>query len=155
MGSFRLEMDMEARLRLADDGAKARFAAIVDALSGYENVKMIPRRTNYAFYKGKTVLARVTVKGDEVLFYSALSPDKLPKSYRVTDVSGVKRYASTPALLTVKTERRLETALKLVERLEKSFELEKTALIQPMDMEEFNMLQKTLIRRPGRRSCPL
>lgn len=148
MGSFRLEKDMEARLRLADDGAKARFAAIVDALSGYENVKMIPRRTNYAFYKGKTVLARVTVKGDEVLFYSALSPDKLPKSYRVTDVSGVKRYASTPALLTVKTERRLETALKLVERLEKSFELEKTALIQPMDMEEFNMLPfEELIQR--------
>ena len=48
----------------------------------------------------------------------------------------------------MKTERRLETALKLVERLEKSFELEKTALIQPMDMEEFNMLPfEELIQR--------
>lgn len=94
--NLRLEKDMEARLRLADEAAKARFAQLVDALRSYETVKMIPRRTNYAFYLGKTVLARLTIKAGEVLLYIALEPGKLPKAFKVTDVSAVKRYAAHP-----------------------------------------------------------
>lgn len=138
--TVRLEKDLEARLRLADQQTKERFAAIADALSGYSNVKKIQRRTNFAFYQGKTVLARLTVRGSEVLLYTALAPEKLPKSYGVQDVSGVKRYAVTPSLLCVKTDRQMAAALKLAERLEKSYSLEKSGPVRAMDPEDYGML---------------
>ena len=137
---LRLEKDMEARLRLADEAAKARFAAISDALSGYVQVKLFRRRTNFAFNLGKTVLARLTLRGSEVLLYLALDPQKLPKSFKVRDVSAVKRYAATPALLSVKTDRQLETALKLVQRLERAFALEKADAAETMDVSAYEML---------------
>lgn len=138
--SIRLEKDMEARLRLADEAAKARFAAISDALSGYDKVRLFRRRTNFAFNLGKTVLARLTLRGSEVLLYAALPPEKLPKSFRVRDVSAVKRYAATPTLLSVKTDRQLETALKLVERLAKAFALEKGGTVEVLDISDYEML---------------
>ena len=150
--NLRLEKDMEARLRLADEAAKARFAQLVDALRSYEAVKMIPRRTNYAFYLGKTVLARLTIKAGEVLLYIALEPGKLPKAFKVTDVSAVKRYAATPTLLRIKTDGQLAAARKLIERLEKKFELKKsepeqtfdTAQYEPLPFEE--LLDRGLVR---------
>ena len=140
MGAFRLEKDLEARLRLADENAKARFAALSDALGAYENVKLIPRRLSYAYYKGKAVLARLTVKDGAVLLYLALEPEKLPKSYRVSDVSAVKRHAATPTLITVKTDRQLDTARKLIERLEKKFDLQRAAAPETLDPADFSML---------------
>lgn len=159
--TVRLEKDIEARLRLTDENAKNRFAAIVDALCGYTNVRMIRRRTNFAFYMGKTVLARLTVRGNDVAFYGALTPEKLPKSYHVRNVSAVKRYAATPALLEIKTDRQLDTALKLVERLEKRFALEKTDPVQPIDMSEFAMLpfeelmERGMVRRTEISDAPV
>ena len=138
--NLRLEKDMEARLRLADEAAKARFAQLVDALRSYEAVKMIPRRTNYAFYLGKTVLARLTIKAGEVLLYIALEPGKLPKAFKVTDVSAVKRYAATPTLLRIKTDGQLAAARKLIERLEKKFELKKTEPEQTFDTAQYEPL---------------
>lgn len=138
--NLRLEKDMEARLRLADEAAKARFAQMVDALRSYEAVKMIPRRTNYAFYLGKTVLARLTIKAGEVLLYIALEPGKLPKAFKVTDVSAVKRYAATPTLLRIKTDGQLAAARKLIERLEKKFELKKTEPEQTFDTAQYEPL---------------
>ena len=138
--NLRLEKDMEARLRLADEAAKARFAQLVDALRSYGAVKMIPRRTNYAFYLGKTVLARLTIKAGEVLLYIALEPGKLPKAFKVTDVSAVKRYAATPTLLRIKTDGQLAAARKLIERLEKKFELKKTEPEQTFDTAQYEPL---------------
>ncbi len=143
-GTFRLEKDLEARLRLADEDAKARFAALSAALGAYENVKYIPRRLSYAYYKGKTVLARLTLKNGAVLLYLALEPEKLPKSYRVSDVSAVKRHAATPTLITVKTDRQLDAARKLIERLEKKFDLQKAAAPETPDPADFSMLPTTL-----------
>lgn len=108
----------------------------------------------------RTVLARLTIKAGEVLLYIALEPGKLPKAFKVTDVSAVKRYAATPTLLRIKTDGQLAAARKLIERLEKKFELKKTepeqtfdtAQYEPLPFEE--LLDRGLVRPAKSRSGP-
>lgn len=149
----RYEKTFEAKLRLADDKTKGYFVSIANALLSYDGVKMRMSRTGCAFSRGRKQLARLTFKGRSLCFYVALDPFSLPDAYRVRDVSGIKRYASTPALLRVRSARWQKYALSLVTALAEKESLAPSEKVTALSADDFEimtfdgMISAGLIRR--------
>ena len=138
---IRYEKTFEAKLRLASEEIKGYFVGIANALLSYDKVKMRQSRTDCAFYSGRTRIARITIKGKALYFYTALSPEALPPAYYVRNVSGIKRYAATPSLLRVRSARWMKYAMQTVDMLAEKFALglsDKPTDV--LDTEDFSMM---------------
>lgn len=119
----RYEKNFEARIRLAEEDTKAYFIALANGMLRYRKVKMRTSRSGCVFCKGRTPLLRMTIRGKTLCVYVALSPDEIPASYYARNVSDIKRYASTPVLLRVRSDRWLRYAFDLEDRLAMRFGL--------------------------------
>lgn len=138
---IRYEKTFEAKLRLASEEIKGYFVGIANALLSYDKVKMRQSRTDCAFYSGRTRIARITIKGKALYFYTALAPEALPPAYYVRNVSGIKRYAATPSLLRVRSTRWMKYAMQTVDMLAEKFALglsDKPTDV--LDTEDFSMM---------------
>ncbi len=120
---IRYEKDFNARIRLADDKIKEYFVTVSNSLLSLRGVKLRISRSYCTFYVGRTLLARLAVKGKTLYFYAALDPETLPPAYFARDAKEVRRYAATPALLRVRSDRWLKYALQLTEQLADRYEL--------------------------------
>ena len=138
---IRYEKTFEAKLRLAGEEIKGFFVGLANALLSYDKVKMRQSRTDYAFYSGRTRIARITIKGKALYFYTALSPEAMPPAYYVRNVSGIKRYAATPSLLRVRSSRWMKYAMQTVDMLAEKFALEVSDKpTDVLDIEDFSMM---------------
>ncbi len=120
---IRYEKDFNARIRLADDRIKEYFVTVSNSLLSLRGVKLRISRSYCTFYVGRTLLARLAVKGKTLYFYAALDPETLPPAYFARDAKEVRRYAATPALLRVRSDRWLKYALQLTEQLADRYDL--------------------------------
>ncbi len=120
---IRYEKDFNARIRLADDKIKEYFVTVSNSLLSLRGVKLRISRSYCTFYVGRTLLARLAVKGKTLYFYAALDPETLPPAYFARDAKEIRRYAATPALLRVRSDRWLKYALQLTEQLADRYEL--------------------------------
>ncbi len=120
---IRYEKDFNARIRLADDKIKEYFVTVSNSLLSLRGVKLRISRSYCTFYVGRTLLARLAVKGKTLYFYAALDPETLPPAYFARDAKEVRRYAATPALLRVRSDRWLKYALQLTEQLADRYDL--------------------------------
>lgn len=141
----RYEKSFEAKLRLAGDELKGYFVGLANALLAYDRVKMRTSRAGCTFVCGRTPLARMTLKGKSLYFYAALDPAALPPAYYVRDVSGVKRYSTTPSLLRVRSDRWMKYALQLVAGLAAEYSLEPADAQEgmseePLSVDDFPMM---------------
>lgn len=141
----RYEKSFEAKLRLAGDELKGYFVGLANALLAYDRVKMRTSRAGCTFVCGRTPLARMTLKGKSLYFYAALDPAALPPAYYVRDVSGVKRYSTTPSLLRVRSDRWMKYALQLVAGLAAEYSLEPADAqdgmsAEPLSVDDFPMM---------------
>lgn len=138
---IRYEKTFEAKLRLAGEEIKGFFVGLANALLSYDKVKMRQSRTDCAFYSGRTRIARITIKGKALYFYTALSPEAMPPAYYVRNVSGIKRYAATPSLLRVRSSRWMKYAMQTVDMLAEKFALEVSDKpTDVLDIEDFSMM---------------
>ena len=106
-----------AKLSLASDTLKEYYSGIRNKLLSKNKVKL---RTSFAcdtFYSGRKNLAKVTIVGKTLRVYFALTPTEIPPKYFVKDVSEIKKYAETPAMMKVKSDRALKNALTLIDTL--------------------------------------
>lgn len=138
---IRYEKTFEAKLRLASEEIKGYFVGLANALLSYDKIKMRQSRTDCAFYFGRTRIARITIKGKSLYFYTALSPEAMPPAYYVRNVSGIKRYSATPSLLRVRSSRWMKYAMQTVDMLAEKFALEASEKpTDVLDTEDFSMM---------------
>lgn len=157
-GAFRgllFEKDFQAKIRLADEKCRAYFVEIANAMLALRRVKMRISRSCCTFTAGRTKLAKITVRGKTLCFYTALARESLPAGFFARDVSLVKKYEATPTLLRVRGPRGLKNALAAVERLAEQFELPAATRPLTVSAEEFapmtvaEMMERGWIRRVG------
>lgn len=115
-----------AKLRLADEEAKAKFAAVCNEFLAFSRVKIRHSRKCATVSFGRKTLARFTVSGKTLKFYAAIPAAELPEKYNVTDVSDKKAFADTPSCLKVRSNRGLKYAREIVAMLSQKFSLRPT-----------------------------
>lgn len=107
-----------ARLLLADETLKARYAALVNELLGYEKVRCRVTWACATFAHGRRVVAKIAIKGKTLCLYLPLDPaDCVGAGRGAADVSAVKKYAAVPTRLKVRSPRGERYALRLIARV--------------------------------------
>ena len=93
------------------------YSRIKNAVLSYKKVDSRISFSFESFKKGRTVYARMAVRGKTLVLYLALNPDEYVKTkYHARNVSGVKKYADTPTMVKVKSERGVKYAIELVNK---------------------------------------
>ena len=117
----------KAKMMLASEETKEYFAKIVNGLLKYAKVKMRESQQYVTFKRGKDVLCKIAVRGKTLCVHFALEPSRLDDKYFITDLSGVRKFAETPSMLKVKSERGVKYAFELIDAVRERFGLTENA----------------------------
>lgn len=149
----------EARLIQSSDATKEWYTDIKNELLSYKKVNDSTSWKWEAFrYKRKT-LVKMVFRGKTLCLYFALDPKKYAESkIAVEDVSEVNSMSDTPAMLRLKSDRKLKHAIQLVHDLMAETGVEKTE----REAEDFyqarmgtvSLIKQGLIKRVVRPAKP-
>ena len=117
----------KAKMMLASEETKEYFAKIVNGLLKYAKVKMRESQQYVTFKRGKDLLCKIAVRGKTLCVHFALEPSRLDDKYFITDLSGVRKFAETPSMLKVKSERGVKYAFELIDAVRERFGLTENA----------------------------
>ena len=117
----------KAKMMLASEETKEYFAKIVNGLLKYTKVKMRESQQYVTFKRGKNLLCKIAVRGKTLCVHFALEPSRLDDKYFITDLSGVRKFAETPSMLKVKSERGVKYAFELIDAVRERFGLTENA----------------------------
>jgi len=117
----------KAKMMLASEETKEYFAKIVNGLLKYVKVKMRESQQYVTFKRGKDLLCKIAVRGKTLCVHFALEPSRLDDKYFITDLSGVRKFAETPSMLKVKSERGVKYAFELIDAVRERFGLAENA----------------------------
>ena len=106
---------MQAKLQLASGIVKRYYTGIYNRLVAKDKVKARTSFEYVSFAVGGKTLARITIIGKTLRVYYALDPKELDGRYNVKDASDVKKYATTPTLIYVRSNRSYQYALELAD----------------------------------------
>ncbi len=107
----RYSLGFEAKLHIADDETKARYAAFADEVRLYSGVKIKESYKQQRIYRGRKTLGIILFRGKTLCVAFALNPaDYAETKYRGIDKSDKKRFNKTPMLYKLSSARRLEYA---------------------------------------------
>lgn len=113
----RYSLSFEARLRSSSEEVKQRFVDFMKDVYQYK-VKLQLGYNQIRIYKGRTTLAMVTFSGKTLCVAYALNPDDYVNTkYRGIDKSAKKRYAKTPMVMKLTSERKAQYAKYLMLQL--------------------------------------
>ena len=105
----------------SEDYIKEYYTEIKNALLSYKGVKARVAWGKESFKCGRVHIAKLDVKGKALYLYLALDPRELDAKYFVTEAKG-----ECPALIKIKSARKLKQSLELVEMLMARLGLKKT-----------------------------
>ena len=88
------------------------YTEIKNRLLSYKGVKARNSWAKENFKRGRTHIAKIDVKGKALCLYLALDPSELDSKYHVTAVK-----SDCPALIKIKSERKLKYAIELIDML--------------------------------------
>ena len=103
-----------AKLCCSDEGIKTYYQRITDRFLSY---KKVSSRVSWAYAvlsRGRTILAKMVIRGKTLRLYLALDSSDIAKKYHATAVSS-KKFSATPCYIKIKSERGLKFALELVD----------------------------------------
>lgn len=103
-----------AKLRLAPDEVKEKFALLSNALLSYKRVRARHSMRYASFTCGRSTLARVSVGGKSLKLYLAIPCKEVPPKYGATDVSHIVKFAQTPSMVRVRSPRSVRYAMELI-----------------------------------------
>ena len=96
-----------AKLIQSSPEVQQRYCNIIDLVDSYEGVKAVMSWKHVRIYSGRKILSYMVFKGKKLCITFALDPAEFADTkYRGIDVSGVKRYAKTPMMLKLTSDRR-------------------------------------------------
>ena len=102
------------------------YTEIKNHLLSYKGVKARNSWAKENFKRGRTHIAKIDVKGKALCLYLALDPSELDSKYHVNAVKG-----DCPALIKIKSERKLKYAIELIDML-----MEKLGIIRTGTLSE-------------------
>lgn len=120
--------DAELKLRLLPDAVKGYYGEIKNALLSF-GLRARMSKTCEKFNRRGTTMSRldaekpvrtqavIQVRGKSLCLYLNLDPATIEAKYFAKDVSGVKKFVDTPALLKIRSARAAKRAFELIERL--------------------------------------
>ena len=117
----------KAKMMLASEETKEYFAKIANGLLKYTKVKMRESQQYVTFKRGKDLLCKIAVRGKTLCVHFALESSGLDDKYFITDLSGVRKFAETPSMLKVKSERGVKYAFELIDAVRERFGLTENA----------------------------
>ena len=121
-----LRKSFMARLIQSSDELKGYYDEVKRELLSYKGVKGRASWGCETFKKGKAHLARINVKVKTLCLYLALDFEEFKDSkYFPTDESGLVKFASTPMMVKIKSERGVRYAKELIAILAERYGLER------------------------------
>ena len=126
-----------AKLMLAPDAVKARFADFANALLGYAGVKMRFSKSVCTFRENKRVMAKISIRGNTICAFFALDPAEIPESFKPEASPSDGKFADVPSMIRIKSDRSLFHARSVAETYARKAGLKKTsrpsAVVSPDD----------------------
>lgn len=135
-----------ARLAMSSERAKELYRGFKGYALSYERVRSRISWGGETFFAGKSPLARLNVTGNTLKIYFPLDPSEVGQRYRAQDKRGVKKYALTPVMVKVRSDRALRRARELLDLAAKKLMLQRGAATERvLDNEE--LLRREASRR--------
>ena len=135
-----------ARLTMSSERAKELYRGFKGYALSYERVRSRISWGGETFFAGKSPLARLNVTGNTLKIYFPLDPSEVGQRYRAQDKRGVKKYALTPVMVKVRSDRALRRARELLDLAAKKLMLQRGAATERvLDNEE--LLRREASRR--------
>lgn len=129
----------KAKLILSSLEVQSQYQTILKYVKSY-GVKTSISWKQERFYLGRNTYAMLVFKGKKLCVAYAIDPKEYVDSkYRIVDLSEIKRFAKTPTLLKLSSERKLKYSLELMDILLKKNGLE----YQEQDIEEVDIPKQT------------
>ena len=111
---FRYNYSFLAKLALASEEVRGRYAALYEEITRWQKVKTRVSWRQERVRSGRKNLAMLFFRGRRLCIALALDPAEFAETkYRGEDVSGVKRFAATPMMLRISSPRKLKYAMYL------------------------------------------
>ena len=111
---FRYNYSFLAKLALASEEVRSRYAALYEEITRRQKVKTRVSWRQERVRSGRKNLAMLFFRGRRLCIALALDPAEFAETkYRGEDVSGVKRFAATPMMLRISSPRKLKYAMYL------------------------------------------
>lgn len=113
-----LNWSFKARLHNASNAMKDRYFLLMDELATYKGVKTSESWDKVRVYIGRQTFAAMTFRGKTLCVALALNPaDYVDSKYVVEDIGEVARFASTPMLVRLSSDRQLKYLRELLATL--------------------------------------
>lgn len=107
-------VDLETRLRRADESTKIFYSELKNFLLSYEGVKSRVSKKFDTFTIGRFIVAKMAVRGNVINLYLALASESLENKYFAEDVGDSDTYGKTPTLHKVKSKRGCKYGIELI-----------------------------------------
>lgn len=121
-----LKRSMNNKLKFANDDIKDYYNKIKNELMSYKVVKSRMSNVSENFRKKRELLAKITLAGDNLKVFLALSVNDYPPNiYHQKDMSKMDLYIAVPFMVKVKTKLATRKACFLVSEVMRKFGLEK------------------------------
>ncbi len=135
---YRYQFSFWARLIQSSAEQQARYGRILHEVGCFAKLKTGVSRRRERIYAGRKPVAELLFRGRRLCMAFALDPAEFENTkYHVTDASAVKRFADTPTLLRITSDRRAKYACELLRLAAKRQGLLYTEL--PKEEEPFSL----------------
>lgn len=122
-GRVRIRKSFRAKMSCTNERTKEYFEDFANYVLSYRHVRMRLSWNYLTLNAGRNKMVRVAVRGKTMYLYLALDPKTVDPSFRLRDVSSVKKYEDYPVMLRVKSGRALKEAKKLADSLAEKYGL--------------------------------
>ena len=114
----RYRRSFESRLIQSKESLQTYYNGIKNTFFRYKGVKGRVSWSMESFNQGRNHVGKVDMKRSTLYLYLALNPAELGETkYEVLDVSDKKKFATVPALIKIRGERKYKYALELIDKL--------------------------------------
>lgn len=107
-------VDLETRLRRAEESTKVFYSELKNFLLSYEGVKSRVSKKFDTFTIGRFIVAKMAVRGNVINLYLALASESIENKYFAEDVGDSDTYGKTPTLHKVKSKRGCKYGIELI-----------------------------------------
>ena len=114
---LKLSRSFTAKLILASFESKEYFAQLSNALLAHKKVKCRIGWNDAVFNRGRTKIAKMTLRGKTLWLFLPLEAEKQEERYRCVDQSDKVKYQAVPCGMKIKSGRGVKRALELIQKV--------------------------------------
>lgn len=114
---LKLSRSFTAKLILASFESKEYFAQLSNALLAHKKVKCRIGWNDAVFNRGRTKIAKMTLRGKTLWLFLPLEAEKQEEKYRCVDQSDKVKYQAVPCGMKIKSGRGVRRALELIQKV--------------------------------------